>query len=75
VKKVIVKPLLVMAIPVGVSFLVQMIPVGSVWVRLFLFSGISFAASALSVYLLLLEEGEKAFLLEQFARIKILSRK
>lgn len=75
VKKVIVKPLLVMAIPVGLTFLVQMIPVGSVWVRLFLFSGISFAASALSVYLLLLEEGEKAFLLEQFARIKILSCK
>ena len=42
VKKAIVKPLLVMTIPVGLSFLVQMIPVGSVWLRLFLFSGFSF---------------------------------
>jgi hypothetical protein len=71
VKKVIVKPLLVMALPAGLTFLVQRIPVDSVWLRLFLFSGISFAASALSVYLLLLEKGEKAFLLEQLSRIKL----
>ena len=74
VKKVIVKPLLVMAIPVGLTFLVQMIPVDSVWIRLFLFSGLSFAASVLSVYLLLLEEGEKVFLREQLARFKTTSR-
>ena len=71
VKKAIVKPLLVMAIPAGLTFLVQRIPIDSVWLRLFLFSGIAFTASALSVYLLLLEKGEKAFLLEQLSRIKL----
>ena len=62
VKKAIVKPLLVMTIPVGLSFLVQMIPVGSVWLRLFLFSGFSFVVCALSIYLLLLEKAEKDFI-------------
>ena len=74
IKKAVVKPLLVMVIPAGFSFLVQMIPVDSVWIRLLLFSGLSFAASVLSVYLLLLEEGEKVFLREQFARFKTTSR-
>ncbi len=73
-EKVIVKPLLVMTIPVALSFLVQQIPVGSVWLRLFLFSGLSFACCALSVYFLLLEKGEKAFLLEQLSRLKPSSR-
>ena len=74
VKKALVKPLLVMAIPAGLSFLVQMIPVDSVWVRLFLFSAISFAASALSIYLFLFEKTEKDFLLERLARLKPQSR-
>ena len=74
VKKALVKPLLVMTIPAGLSFLVQMIPVDSVWVRLFLFSAISFAASALSIYLFLLEKTEKDFLLERLARFKPQSR-
>ena len=74
VKKAVVKPLLVIAIPVGLSFLLQQIPIGSVWIRLFLFSGLSFAASALSVYLLLLEKGEKDFLHEQLSRLKPASR-
>lgn len=74
VRKAIVKPLLVMTIPVGLSFLVQLIPVGSVWLRLFLFSGFSFAACALSIYLMLLEKTEKAFLLEQFTRLTSLFR-
>ena len=64
VQKVIVKPLLVMAIPVGLSFLLQMIPVGSIWVRLFLFSALSFLLCALSMFFLLLEKGEKSFLLQ-----------
>ena len=74
VRKAIVKPLLGMTIPVGLSFLVQLMPVGSVWLRLFLFSGFSFAACALSIYLMLLEKTEKAFLLEQFTRLTSLSR-
>ena len=61
VRKAIVKPLLVMTIPVGLSFLVQLIPVGSVWLRLFLFSGFSFAACTLSIYLMLLEKTERPF--------------
>ena len=74
VLKVIVKPLLVMAIPVALSYLLQQIPVASVWVRLFLFSGLSFIICASSVYFLLLEKGEKAFLLEQLSRFKTSSR-
>ena len=73
-KKVIVKPALVMIIPVGLSILLQQIPVASVWLRLFLFSGLSFLICALSVYLLLLEKGEKDFLLERLARLKPSSR-
>ena len=74
VQKAIVKPMLVMVIPAGLSFLLQQIPVGSVWVRLFLFSGLSFLMCALSVYLLLLEKGEKAFLLERLPWVKTSSR-
>ena len=74
VKNAVAKPLLVMVIPVGISFLLQQIPIGQVWIRLFLFSGLSFAASALSVYLLLLDKGEKDFLHEQLSRLRPASR-
>lgn len=74
VKKVIVMPILVMAIPVALSYLLQQIPVASVWIRLFLFSGLSFLACALSVYFLLLEKGEKSFLIERLSRLKPASR-
>ncbi len=74
VVKVILKPLLVMIIPVSLSFLIQMIPLGSVWIRLFLFSGLSFLICAASVCLLLLERGEKDFLLQQLSRLKPSSR-
>ena len=70
VRKAVLKPLIVMAIPAGLTFLVRMIPVDSVWIRLFLFSGIAFAASVACVYLLLLEEGEKAFLRDRLSRLK-----
>ena len=69
-KKVVAKPLIVMAIPVALSFLVQRIPVQSVWIRLFLFSGLSCLMSGASIYLLLLEDGEKAFLRERLSRLK-----
>ena len=74
VKKVIFKPLLVMAIPVALSFLLQTIPVSSAWIRLFLFSGLSCLMCVLSVYLFLLEQGEKTFLLDQLRRLKPSSR-
>ena len=74
VRKAIVKPLLVMAIPAALSFLLQQIPISSVWVRLFLLSGLSFIFSALSVYLLLLDREEKQFLLQQLSRFNPLSR-
>ena len=61
-KKAIVLPLLVMVLPATLSYLLQQIPVSSAWLRLFLLGGLSFAASALSVYLLLLEKSEKTFL-------------
>lgn len=74
VRKAIVKPLLVMAIPAALSFLLQQIPISSVWVRLFLLSGLSFIFCALSVYLLLLDREEKQFLLQQLSRFNPLSR-
>ncbi len=68
VKEVIAKPLLVTAIPVSLSFLLHLIPIGSVWVRLFLFSGLSLLICVASIYSLLLEKEEKSFLLQQLSR-------
>ena len=63
VNKVIVRPIAVMVIPITLSFFCQLIPINSLWIRLFLFSGISFIISAACVYFFLLEKGEKNYIM------------
>lgn len=58
--KVIFKPALVMTIPIVVSLISQRFGIESQTVRLFLLSGIAFFVTSLCIYLLLLENEEKA---------------
>ena len=67
--KVIFKPLLVMAIPIAISFLIQQIPISTVWIRLIVLSGLSFLTCALCVYLLLLEKEEQRFIISRLSHI------
>lgn len=67
---VVFKPLLVMAIPVALSFLLQRIPVDSIWIRLIFFSGVSFLICAACVYFILLEKQERSFLLSKVLKLK-----
>ena len=67
---VILKPLAVMAFPVAVSFLLQRIPVASVWLRMILWSAVSFLVCAACVYFILLERQERDFLLSQVLKLK-----
>lgn len=69
VEKVILKPILVMIIPVTFSWLLKNIAIDSVWVRFFMFSGLSFIITAGTIYLFLLEDAEKKIIHSFIMRI------
>ena len=58
-QSVIIKPIVVMTIPVALSLLMGKVVIDAVWVRLIVYSGFSFSITAGTIYLLLLERYEK----------------
>lgn len=64
IRKVVLKPLLVILLPVAFSFFLQSLHIGSAWVRLLVLSGLSFLACAACIYTLLLEKKERRFIVE-----------
>lgn len=69
-KKVIFKPLVVAVIPITISLFIHRLPVASIWIRLFVFSGISIIICALCVYFLLLQKEEKDFIIKRIFKYK-----
>lgn len=69
VRKVIVKPIVVMVIPVTLSLLSQKIALESLWARLIILSGISFIITSGSIYILLLENYEKDLISSYLRRL------
>lgn len=67
--KVILKPIIVMIIPVSISVLSQKIAIESLWARLIVLSGISFIVTATSIYFLLLENYEKGLIITYLRRL------
>ncbi len=70
IKKVILKPALVMVIPLSICLGTQHIIIGSQIVRLVIFSGIAFCITSSCIYLLLLEKEEKALVKAYIGKIK-----
>lgn len=58
-QNVILKPIIVILIPITLSWLMTKLIINSVWVRLILISVFSFLITAITIYLLLLERYEK----------------
>lgn len=69
-KRVIFKPLVVMVIPVSISFLLKSIPIESIWARIIVFSGLSFIACFVCIYFFLIEKEERAIIATYLANIK-----
>ena len=73
-RKVIFKPLIIMTIPMAISFFSQKIPIESIWIRLILISGISFISSVTCVFFFLLEKEEQTFIFTFLLKLKNLFR-
>lgn len=56
-------------VPIAISFLIQQIPISTVWIRLIVLSGLSFLTCAICVYLLLLEKEEQRFIISRLSHI------
>ncbi len=59
VKKVLLAPLVVMTIPITISFLLQKLTIESIWIRLIALSAISFFTCSVCIYFFLLEREER----------------
>lgn len=68
IEKVILKPIIVLIIPFTILWQMKNVAIDSVWVRLFIFSGLSFILTSSTIYLLLLDDAEKKVIHSFFLR-------
>jgi len=67
-KSVVGKSLLIIAIPLALSYILMYINIDNIWIRLFFISGISFISVSVFIYLLGLNKNEKIFVINEIKK-------